>query len=202
LETMSSNTMNGLTARAIAIEHSGAARYTQDVMNQRTSSLQAPLHALRLDETEVSMVYGWTHADPPDPLEPSLSIALATARWLETLEDPAASAEQVETAKARVDEETRRAFEDVARAQAVQAMQTRLEMLRRKTKRSLPRPFCRLPVRRSATRAPRRARRARHTTQAVARGSPSDDGPDPARGRSSNRSSETSPSLSWSGGGR
>jgi hypothetical protein len=96
------------------------------------------------------------------------------------VEDPTASVEQVATAKARVDEETRRAFEDVARAQAVQAMQARLEMLRRKTKRSLPRPFCRLPVRRSATRAPRRAPRARHTTQAVARGSPVDDGgPEP-----------------------
>jgi hypothetical protein len=126
------------------------------------------------------MVSGWTHADPPDPLEPSLRIALATAKWLETSEDPAASTERVASAKAWVDEETRRAFEDVARGQAVQAMQARLELLRRKTQRSLLRPVYRLPVRRSATRAPRRARRARHTTPAVARGSPADDGgPEP-----------------------
>jgi hypothetical protein len=126
------------------------------------------------------MVCGWTHADQPDPLEPSLRIALATATWLEILEDPAASAEQAARAKAWVDEETRRAFEDVARAQAVQTMRARLETLRRKTQRSLLRPVYRLPVRRSATRAPRRARRARHTTPAVARGSPADDGgPEP-----------------------
>jgi hypothetical protein len=171
-------------------------------MNQRTSSSQVALHALRFGGTEDSMVCGWIHADPPDPLEPSLRIALATASWLETLGDPAASAEQVARARAWVDEETRRAFEDAARAQAVQAMQARLETLRRKTQRSPLRPVYRLPVRRSATRAPRRARRARHTTQAVARGSPTDDGPEPPRARSSNRSSETSPSLSWSGGGR
>jgi hypothetical protein len=119
------------------------------------------------------MACGWAYEEPPDPLEPSLRIALATEKWLETLEDPAASAERVASAKAWVDEETRRAFEDVARAQAVQA---RLEMLRRKTKRSPLRPVYRLPVRRSAARAPRRARRARHATQGVARGSPADDG--------------------------
>jgi hypothetical protein len=177
-------------------------RKLRTVMNQRTSSSQIPLHAPRIDATEGSRVCGWTYPDPPDPLEPSLRIAFATARWLETLEDPTASAEQLATAKAWVDEETRRAFEDAARAQAMLAMQAGLEMLRRRTQRSRLRPGYRLPVRRSATRAPRRARRARHTTQAVARGSPPDDGPEPPIRSSANRSADASASVASSGAGR
>jgi hypothetical protein len=149
-------------------------------MSCRSSpSSQIFLHALRFDATEDVMTCGWTYAEPLDPLAPSTRIALATARWLDASDDPAASAEHVATAKARVDEETRQAFDDVARAQAVQAMQARLQIPRRETERPLPRRFCRLPARRCATRAPRRARRARHTAQAVARGSPADDGPEP-----------------------
>jgi hypothetical protein len=148
------------------------------------------------------MVCEWVYAEPPDPLEPSTRVVLATAKWLDALEDPTASAEQLAAVKALVDKETQRAFEDVARAQAVQRMHVRLQILPRKAERPALRWFCRLPMRRSAMRAPRRARRARHTRQAVARGSPSDDGPEPPRSGASDASWVALPFLVSSRGAR